>query len=497
MGRRIKSRIKLSAKLTAKSALHVGGAESGLTDMPVALDGVGNCYIPGTGLAGALRAWLGSHYANDIVEKWWGKADGGASRVFIDDAVITLPAGGTIEVRDGVGIDRVTGAAADRAKYDMNVVPSGSTFNLNISVDVPPDSGEGECINMLNALAYGLKQGFIRVGACKTRGMGKIVGSDVKLTKFDLSNTKGMIAYLDGESGTDVYKDNIELSDSAIRFTIKWQPVGPLMVKAGFDGIAVDTLPLAETVDDSNVALLLPGSSIKGAFRSRAEKIVRTLLGRDIAGGFLDQVKVPIVDLLFGAAGESKDDQKTLSVKTGVAAAHFSDCYSSQTLSRNTWANIITSNDEKALNKSLQEPDIMCLQEAYHVAVDRWTAAVKDGALFTVLEPHCVKWEPIEIVMQTHRFKESESAKMATLALLLLVLRDFSRGDIPLGFAVNRGLGDVKIDSIAIDGGGVKGTITNGKINLSDGYTLDDLNRSWTSALEEIPKVKEAEACAS
>ena len=119
-------------------------------------------------------------------------------------------------------------------------------------------------------------------------------------------------------------------------------------------------------------------------------------------------------------------------------------------------------------------------QESYHVAIDRWTNAVLDGALYTVLEPHKVDWEPIEIILDFNRIKDKDTDIYK--CLLLLVLRDFSRGDIPLGFSVNRGMGEVVVDSIAIDGDGLSDiTITNGKISLSE--SLTNLQEKWKNFL--------------
>src|SRR5207237_10355566 len=92
---------------------------------------------------------------------------------------------------------------------------------------------------------------------------------------------------------------------------IGWEPDGPLMVKAGYDGIAADMLPLVSGLT-GGIAPVLPGSSIKGAFRTRAEQIVCTLLDikpSDAKGErrkFLDDTVVPMVDELFGARGGIK-----------------------------------------------------------------------------------------------------------------------------------------------------------------------------------------------
>ena len=94
-----------------------------------------------------------------------------------------------------------------------------------------------------------------------------------------------------------------------IEVKVHWRPVGPLMVKAGFDGIAVDMLPLMSGID-GGLSLVLPGSSVKGAIRTYAERIVRTVLDRNLTGDFLCDLELPLIDDLFGLRGLSEDDLK-------------------------------------------------------------------------------------------------------------------------------------------------------------------------------------------
>ena len=63
MARHIHSRLKVEGTLTAETALHVGGlGESPDTDMPLARNGEGKYYIPGTSLTGSLRSWFEKNF---------------------------------------------------------------------------------------------------------------------------------------------------------------------------------------------------------------------------------------------------------------------------------------------------------------------------------------------------------------------------------------------------------------------------------------------------
>ena len=60
MARDTAIRYTLTGTLVCCTPLHVGGfGDDPDTDLPLARDGRGRCYIPGTSLTGALRWWCG------------------------------------------------------------------------------------------------------------------------------------------------------------------------------------------------------------------------------------------------------------------------------------------------------------------------------------------------------------------------------------------------------------------------------------------------------
>jgi CRISPR/Cas system CSM-associated protein Csm3 (group 7 of RAMP superfamily) len=268
-------------------------------------------------------------------------------------------------------------------------------------------------------------------------------------------------------------------------------------------------LPLTGAVSDQRLGLVLPGSSIKGALRSHAERIMRTLLGQTCVAedDLLDQVKVPIVDILFGAARESEKrhgsggsdagdsakatvSERLFGVKPGAGCLLFSDCYSKTSFDASQWESLVQAGDQNAVNNAIDSLECSPaeFQQAYHVAVDRWTNAVKEGALYTVLEPHGVEWQPIEMVLSLWRVSNCKKAQEAVQALLLLTLRDLSRGVIPLGFGVNRGMGDVNVNSIEVSGEGLNCRIEGGEIEPKDGFDIKGLSQSWSALIEELSR---------
>lgn len=76
------------------------------------------------------------------------------------------------ESRDGVGIDRFTGGAAHGAKFDLEVI-TGGTFETTLHLR----NFEIWQLGLVGFLLQDLKDGLIRVGMGKSRGLGKVIGS--------------------------------------------------------------------------------------------------------------------------------------------------------------------------------------------------------------------------------------------------------------------------------------------------------------------------------
>ena len=183
------SKIQVKGELQVVRSLHVGGfGTSTNVDLPLAVNGQNQVYIPGTSLAGALRGWM-SRVNPDIVNILWGfqpdakspNSDRGhASRIFIEDAPVQLKnsSGGTtfmtsqqMEIRSGVGINRHSGAAADQCLYNRGVIPRGATLEFNLSVEIVDSEKETNIKQAIDQLLLAMKSEEIRLGAAKTRGL--------------------------------------------------------------------------------------------------------------------------------------------------------------------------------------------------------------------------------------------------------------------------------------------------------------------------------------
>ncbi len=522
MSRRLAQRLKIRGTLRARTAFHVGGFGQDVeSDMPLARNGRGQFYLPGTSLAGPIRDWFCSSFTNSgTIDALWGfqlKDKGHASYVMVEDAVVTLPAAATIEVRDGVGIDRVRGAAAAGIKYDRAVIPRGATLTLALSVELPSLQGSAENMAhnsqiraMFGELLLALKKGAVAFGAARTRGLGKLELQDgVSIVEETLDTPAGILDFLMTGGKTLKIDDLIATGASPVaqaatrlKLEIHWHPCTPVMVKAGYEGIAVDTLPLVSG-NDGEVSLVLPGSAIKGSLRSQAERIIRTLLGTRAPDdpsdrqNFLKQVCVPLVNTVFGMAGQ-RDETGTGSAvaapevddddyddedgdtqtggeasagnerasgsastsaaqepRLGRGALSVADCYGTTTFPAENWRAIVTAPEDLPLAQELKKAGLGSWHEEYHVAIDRWTGGAAEGALYSVLEPHGAKWGPITLTLDLERLRREEM--LPGVALLLLVLRDFAEEKIPLGFGTHRGMGWLAVDRVEITGTGLGG----------------------------------------
>lgn len=296
MAREIMSRIRVKGTLVAESPVHVGGVGGDpLVDMVLALNGQGNYYIPGTSLAGALRAWI-EQQDQTMGNNVWGTRhingeNGFASFIMVEDALIQGDV--QTEIRDGVGIDRFSGSAAEHIKFDRMILPKGTKIDFQMTLERPKkldnthlDDVTWEKIRSLHgALLTDLQAGDFRLGAAKTRGLGCIKLQDVTVCEQTLNTRDGMLEVLRAGGRQTSLETALPSSESIQRsqltITIDWQPIGPLMVKTEQAGIAVDMLPLVSAVGDQ-LAFVLPGSSLKGTLRSQAERIVRTVLSQTV-----------------------------------------------------------------------------------------------------------------------------------------------------------------------------------------------------------------------
>lgn len=522
MARNLASRVCIKGTLVAQTPLHIGGLGGNAdTDLALAQDGAGRFYLSGTGLAGALQSWMRRRAGDEnAVNQIWGfqnpKDDTGqASFILVEDAPLGDDA--PFEIRDGVGIDRITGAAATGKKYDRAVLPRGTKIPLHMVWERPVEKEPAAAETLVKDMLCALERGDIRLGASKSRGLGRVLLTGLKIGVQELNTFKGMLATLGDDhkntGGLDLLQPNssVKLNNlPRLDITINWTPCGPLMVKAAQDGIIVDSLPLVSGLDNSLVSPVLPGSGVKGALRAQAERIVRTCCPSLSCpeNDLLRQVQVPLVTALFGAAGEKDDkddDDQPGPPRLGLSALTVDDCYSNTQFTADQWQKVARAENLTGLQDALghgQTPThnkTPHWRQAVHVAIDRWTGGAAEGLLYSVLEPRGQEWEPLRLSVDLGRLPDNEQAP--ALALLYLTLRDLARGEITLGFGGNHGMGSIKIDSVKVTPDdlptnleGYNMSANSGLLKLTDPTVQATLQTEWKAwiAVEEKKADEEA-----
>lgn len=93
-------------------------------------------------------------------------------RVSIGDAYLedNAPDPRPTELRDGVGIDRLTGGAFSRALFNLEAVSSGVSFYSNVQVR----NFEAWQLGMLLVAVQDMADGLVRIGSGRSRGMGGV-----------------------------------------------------------------------------------------------------------------------------------------------------------------------------------------------------------------------------------------------------------------------------------------------------------------------------------
>ena len=87
-----------------------------------------------------------------------------------------------------------------------------------------------------------------------------------------------------------------------------------------------------------------------------------------------------------------------------------------------------------------------------HNAGDRWTGGVAEGALYGE-EVHDAQWRDIVLELDPGALPEDDNHRRAAWCLLGLVLAELAAGALPLGSRGTRGLGQVEVTGIRVEGG--------------------------------------------
>lgn len=509
MARLLDQRLVLEGDLLFSTPLSLAGARGGIAvDILVMRNGAGAACIPGTSIAGAIRGYFsqfgegriwGGPGANDEGPIEAGKSPG-ASLLRFEDAELLESSANGVEIRDHVVIDRETGGACERLKFNREIVPAGASFKLRIAADVPagePGLGE-ELHGLLLSVKSALEAGFISFGGSATRGFGRASLTKGAIAAIPLAKRKEFLKFLvDGNAsaGGLPQPGNLLAAPAELTIAVKLVPLGPIMVKSGIDGLAVDALPLLSKTGDGK-RQVVPGASIKGVLRGIAERIMRTLFDEDMpAAGkpsermleVLGDKSNELVAALFGrprpdgaGSGQSEGAQKP-----GRGAVSIDDLYAGDAVAEAAWFKPL---DSETGNLPSGGPKYGA---ANHVAIDRWTGGAAETKLFSAVEPWDIELAPLKITVSAKRLAAAKGREKAALALLYLTLREFALNCPGIGHGVTRGYGQVSMKSATFT---VAGDTDKALLEDFAGLNMDNefpmtapklLQDAWTAYLKE------------
>lgn len=461
MSRTIVGKVWVRGDLVAQTPISVGGLGAGEhVDLDVAVDGAGRFYIPGTSLAGPMRAWLSQNVEPEaMLDTLFGfieqTGEGGqASSLFVEDS----PAPDSVrERRHGIALQEDTGTVATGFFYTRGLLPRGTRFPLKMELDVheAPGAGGEHPAGALAPLLKALSEGDIRFGACKTRGMGDLRLEDLRVDYYDFAKDTGALDRWLASGGSSEDRESLGLEQELKKLErfgapkrreqrlfevlIHWRALSPVMVKAGRDGVEADMLPLMSGVEGAkgaagSIAPVLPGSSVKGVLRAQARRILHTIFDPDGENASEKPEYLDLLDVLFGSmewAGRLSVDDVYYRPEAPVSPG--------------AWLK----EDANALNAVTERHQ--------YVAIDRFTGGASEGALYSARPVKRDEgeresgWEPIRLALDLSNFPAAE--ERAALALLKLLIRDLEDGYVSIGFGSRRGMGEITVKGVDWDSG--------------------------------------------
>lgn len=387
--------------------------------------------IPGTTIAGAFKSFIVKNVCDPKIEKelFPYEKNKESSKVYFYDSVAKFIG---YEIRPAVCINGETGA--NENKFERIFISRNHKFQLKIELY----NDDKEMILLfekaINSCIVALDEGNISIGSYKTLGAGIFKVNDIRIKRYNINEKKDLFKYLkdDKESKTvliEKLKENSFNNEEVVTFILEGKFKTPVLIK-GYSTLSykdADGTPLQDIYGD----YIIPGSSIKGAIENEGEKILTYFN------------KGELKDIIFGCSGDAKNDGS---------------------ISKLVVFDSVISKDEAEeiiYNK---------------IHIDKFTGGVSRSALMT---DKTIK-SNITIKAKYNKCKNEIIDKNA-IALISLIFRNISVGNLSIGGGYSIGRGRILGNSLIIEDNGnviFDGDISNNKITINklDDY-IEQLNK--------------------
>lgn len=267
---KILKRIYIKVEMVLKSPLCISNGSTLVTDNDVIKDFDGNPFIPGTSIAGTLRAYSSFKEQDENNPFGFSKEDEGKMSsiifydAFFDKEVKTI-------IRDGIELDegKIT---KDTRKFDIEAIETGAKTELRIEVIIREYDDEEKILEILKYALVGLKKGDIRFGMKKNRGFGEVKVKNIYKEEFTNENGKEWLNF-----NWNNMKTKLNLDDKVE--SKYYEIVVPLELEGG---ISIRQYSAKINQPDyvhliCNGKPIVPGSSWNGAIRHIISEILEEL----------------------------------------------------------------------------------------------------------------------------------------------------------------------------------------------------------------------------
>lgn len=430
-------KILITGDLVLKSPLLIGdGAgetSDNFRDIHVLRNHDDKPFIPGTSLCGVLRDWLGS-VAPEFVTKIFGDLDEMQSSIQLDDIVLK---DGDIIARDGVRIDGVTGTGIKGGKFDFEVVERGASGKIRLLITLrgthvdqkifdAQNYSLNEIIKVIARLLKKLQDG-IRLGALTSKGFGLVVVENLNANIYDFRKKSDVIAWLLEKTSPhkispSTEKNSASEKDFVVDANFKFN--SSFIIRDYDVNVADKENNVSAITMKSGKDFVIPGTSLKGILRHRAEYICDKL---GVDKHFLE-------NLMGSSTPDKKIKSRFIVAESYITPENFTEVNHTRT------------------------------------KIDRFTGGTLQGTLFTTKPAY-------QKISDTPTLKihfEIRDAKDFEAGLAIFLLRDLWLGHIAIGGEKSVGRGTVNGLSAEINFGGKNYQLgTNGKILSGDKSELE------------------------